>query len=152
MYQKALGINLIVCILITPIMYLSDKLFQALEFSTFLLIQIHNQFRKLAITYGRWSLHFIFMPFSQQQPATFIPKESSIHLSFPVYVGLLFILLPPILSFTTSTEGSLEQPGLKISQTELALLDFTYTSFTWSQPKKAGQNGTSRPQTIFTAF
>lgn len=30
MYQKALGINCFVCILITPIIYLSDKLFNAL--------------------------------------------------------------------------------------------------------------------------
>jgi hypothetical protein len=43
MYQKALGINCFVCILITPIMYLSDKLFNALEFGIkFISIQIHN--------------------------------------------------------------------------------------------------------------
>lgn len=35
MYQKTLGINCFVCILITPIMYLSDKLFTALEFGNY---------------------------------------------------------------------------------------------------------------------
>lgn len=42
MYQKALGINCFVCILITPIIYLSDKLFNALHFGKIFSIQIHN--------------------------------------------------------------------------------------------------------------
>lgn len=35
MYQKALGFNCFVCILITPFMYLCDKVFYALEFGIF---------------------------------------------------------------------------------------------------------------------
>jgi hypothetical protein len=37
MYQKTLGINFFVCILITPILYLSDKFFIALGFSKYFL-------------------------------------------------------------------------------------------------------------------
>jgi hypothetical protein len=75
LYQKTLGITFLISVVMTPVIYLSDKFMRVIGFGTCLCIQITALLTMPAPTLGPWSPPFTFTPSWTRIKTTYSLKE-----------------------------------------------------------------------------